>query len=107
MGRKNDIKYNITKGSIEELSALQKRILKNAASYVKPGGVLMFSTCTCTKEENNDNFVFLESECGLRPEGFYEKLPLKLRDDTAKLGYIQLVGDKMLTDGFFIGKFRK
>ena len=107
MGRKNDIKYNLTEGSVISLVSLQRRILENAARYVRPGGVLMFSTCTCSRAENHDNFRFLADECHLKPTGFYEVLPEKLRCDSAKEGYIQLYGRDCLTDGFFIGKFVK
>ena len=107
MGRKNDIKYNITPEAIADLSALQKKILKNAALYVKPGGTLMFSTCTCTHAENEDNVRFLTEECKLTPADFYEELPAALRKESAKSGYLQLIGEDALTDGFFIGKFRK
>lgn len=48
MGRKNDIKYNIDKAGVISLSGLSKQILSNACRYVKPGGTLLFSTCTIT-----------------------------------------------------------
>ncbi len=54
MGHKNDIKYNVTEEGMEELSKLGKTILRNAAMYVKDGGVLMFSTCTINPKENGD-----------------------------------------------------
>lgn len=38
IGKKTDIKYRTDEDKIQELSVLQKRILHNAASYVKPGG---------------------------------------------------------------------
>ena len=107
MGRKNDIRYNLTPESIDSLTKLQKKILLNAVRYLKPGATLMFSTCTCSKGENIDNFEFLRDECNLTPVSFFEDLPEALRCDTAKDGYLQLYGKDLLTDGFFIGKFRK
>lgn len=107
MGRKNDIKYNVTKESIDELVVLQKKILANAAKYVKKGGTLLFSTCTCSASENEDNVEFLIDECKLAPCDFYEDLPKALQDDTARRGYVQLYGRDSLTDGFFIAKFTK
>lgn len=107
MGRKNDIKYNLTPEAIDELAALSRKILANAARYVKRGGILMFSTCTVTLAENQQNACFLAEECHLMPVDFYDDLPEKLRDDTAKEGYLQLYGKDLATDGFFIGKFRK
>lgn len=38
--------------AINKLSAVQKKILQNAARYLKPGGVLVYSTCTLFSEEN-------------------------------------------------------
>ena len=54
IGRKNDIKYRINDESIKELIILQDKIIENAASYVKKGGVLLYSTCTINPEENDD-----------------------------------------------------
>lgn len=107
MGRKNDIKYNLSKSGADELVALQRSILSNAARYVRPGGTLMFSTCTCSKEENIGNMDHLIKECGMRAVDFYDLLPKELLDETAKEGYIQLYGADKLTDGFFIGKLVK
>ena len=107
MGRKNDSKYNISEESVEELVKLQRAILINAVRYVKPGGTLMFSTCTCSYPENQGNIRFLTDECGLTPVGFYDLLPDALKDESAKEGYIQLYGKDSLTDGFFIGKLVK
>ncbi len=104
MGRKNDIKYNLSKSSVKELAKLQKKILSNAVKYVRPGGTLMFCTCTCSREENMGNMEYLIKGCSMTPAGFYELLPETLADDTAKEGYIQLYGTGGLTDGFFIGK---
>ncbi|MCR5672401.1 MAG: 16S rRNA (cytosine(967)-C(5))-methyltransferase RsmB [Lachnospiraceae bacterium] len=107
MGRKNDIKYNITPEAADELADIQKKILKNAAKYVKDGGTLMFSTCTCLNGENEDNMRYLTKECGLTAVGFENDLPEALYDESAKDGYIQLYGKDGKTDGFFIGKLTK
>ena len=46
IGKKSDIKYNITKEAQKDLVKLQRDILKNAWQYVKVGGTLIYSTCT-------------------------------------------------------------
>ncbi len=107
MGRKNDIRYNVTPDSVKSLAALQKSILKNAARYVKRGGILLFTTCTCTAEENAGNFRFLTDELKLTGIDFYDDIPDELKDVTAKDGYLQLYGKDSLTDGFFISKHKR
>lgn len=62
LGRKPDIRYRMTREQQEELSRLQRQILSNASRYVKPGGTLLYSTCTVNKMENEDNTAwFLEN----------------------------------------------
>ena len=58
-GRKPEIKYRVTEAQIRSLAELQRRILQNAFAYVKPGGKLLYSTCTLTKEENEENAAFI------------------------------------------------
>jgi 16S rRNA (cytosine967-C5)-methyltransferase len=55
IGKKPDIKYRADEENRRSLVELQRRILDNAMTYVKPGGVLLFSTCTIGKEENEVN----------------------------------------------------
>lgn len=105
MGRKNDIKYNLTEDAVDSLVSLQRSILTNAVRYLRPGGRLMFSTCTCSREENEGNRDFLIKECHLKPAAFYDLLPDMLKDDTAHEGYLQLFGKDKLTDGFFLAGF--
>lgn len=53
--KKPDIRYRMTREQQEELSRIQRQILSNACQYVKPGGTLLYSTCTVNKIENEDN----------------------------------------------------
>lgn len=53
--KKPDIRCRMTREQQEELSRLQRQILSNACQYVKPGGTLLYSTCTVNKIENEDN----------------------------------------------------
>ena len=54
IGRKPDIKYNASMDGIRDLAALQRQMLSVVWQYVKPGGVLVYSTCTVNRLENDD-----------------------------------------------------
>ena len=84
MGKKRDIKYHVTPESLESLTELQKQIVDSSWQYVKVGGVLIYSTCTIHKKENQEmagwiceNYPFeLEEERQILPgfvkaDGFY------------------------------------
>ncbi len=103
--KKPDIKYSKSAGTTEEIVGLQRKILLNAAKYVKPGGYLVYSTCTIQPEENLDNVrAFLAENSGFRPAGFENLLPDGLKTETAAEGYIQLYPNINQTDGFFISR---
>ncbi|MDR3240449.1 MAG: 16S rRNA (cytosine(967)-C(5))-methyltransferase RsmB [Clostridiales bacterium] len=75
--KKPDLKYRKTEADIHALAALQREMLENSWRYVKPGGALVYSTCTITTEENAENvrwfaarFPFmLESAVQIWPDG--------------------------------------
>lgn len=50
--RRPEIKLKMTRRKIREISDIQKKILENAASYVRPDGYIMYSTCTISDREN-------------------------------------------------------
>lgn len=106
IGKKPDIKYKVTKEQLSELATLQKEILKVVTQYVKPGGTLIYSTCTINKEENEENMRFIEKELGFTLESINEYLPESLHSETTKEGYLQLLPGIHHTDGFFISRFK-
>ena len=55
MRRKKDIRYRMTLSQIRELASLQREILSVIVQYVKPGGKLIYSTCTISRQENEEN----------------------------------------------------
>ena len=104
--RKPDIKYNISKKNIEELTKLQKKILSNASQYVKSGGELIYSTCTINPSENELMIEqFLKTNSNFDLINLTEKYK-KTRFDTNKKT-IQLYPNIQNSDGFFIAKMRK
>lgn len=59
MGRKNDIKYHLTKEGIDDLIEIQRKIADVACGYVKEGGTLLYSTCTINPDENKSNVDYI------------------------------------------------
>ena len=55
MGKKTDIRYKMTAEKQQDLVKLQREILSTVHAYVKPGGTMVYSTCTIHKGENEDN----------------------------------------------------
>ena len=107
IGKKCDIKYKTTKEDILSLAKLQRQILSVVSDYVKTGGRLIFSTCTMTKSENQENAEWMEKNLSLRPVSIEERLPEKLQGLTGKKGYLQILPDMADTDGFFFSCWEK
>ena len=101
--KKPDIRYKNRK-ELEDLPALQLAILKNQANYVKPGGVLLYSTCTVLRRENEDVVgSFLES----RDDFYTEPLVLPEVFPKNESGMLTLIPGEYDTDGFFICRLRR
>ena len=115
MGRKRDIKYNVTEDKIRELAKLQRTILENAVRYVKKGGRLIYSTCTMTKAENEENFTFISEFKGFSAVDFSDKIRGyvdRYKDgerlvNEAKKGFIRLFPGELGTDGFFVSEYMR
>ena len=107
IGKKPEIKYRSTAQKEEELVILQRTILDKAAEYVKPRGVLVFSTCTIAKEENEENMMWFMNNHPFKLESIDEFIPEELRSETTGLGYLQMLPGVHGTDGFFIARFRR
>lgn len=101
--KKPDIRYKNLK-ELENLPQLQGKILATQASYIKPGGVLLYSTCTVLKRENEDVVqAFLEGH----PDFFLEPLPLPGVFPENETGMLTLIPGEYDTDGFFICRLRR
>lgn len=105
IGKKRDIKYHVSPESISELTVLQEQILATAVSCLKPGGRLLFCTCTINEDENEKHFAWLRDEMKLRPISLDKALPECLHTDTTREGYLQLLPGVHDSDGFFISVF--
>lgn len=89
--KKPDIKWHRKESDIAELAAMQKKILENAALYVKKGGVLVYSTCTILNAEN-----------GAQTERF-----LSEHSEFTKIYEEQILTGSLGESGFYICKMQK
>ena len=105
--KKSDIKYRMGQSQIEELAQLQRDILKNAVTYVKSGGTLIYSTCTIAKEENDLQVDWILENLPLQLVSFEGCLCEEVLENTDREGVLQLLPGREKTDGFFLAKFRK
>ena len=107
IGRKKDIKYKLTKGKILDLISLQRKILEQASTYVKPGGTLIYSTCTIGKEENLDNIKWFVENYPYELESLDPYLCRELWSETTRKGYLQLLPGIHKCDGFFMARLKR
>ena len=100
LAKKPDIRYKDFSAAAG-LVPVQARILEKAAACVRPGGVLIYSTCTLLPEENEWQVQrFLQANDAFAPEPFTV-------GGTPFEGMVTLAPDTHGTDGFFIAKLRK
>ena len=104
---KPDARYGKSLAVIQELAALQAQLLDCCASCVKPGGVLVYSTCTISPPENEACArAFLARHGEFDAVGFDACLPEPLRKRAAG-GMLQLFPHLDGMEGFFLAKFTR
>ncbi|GAA0330173.1 16S rRNA (cytosine(967)-C(5))-methyltransferase RsmB [Oceanobacillus oncorhynchi subsp. oncorhynchi] len=107
---KPEIKYEKQVQDIERLAAIQLDIVQAAAKLLKPDGLLIYSTCTVDKEENNQVIQkFIEKNDGFSVDlSFREDLsePLKQAPGWSSEG-LQLFPQDFQTDGFFLTRIKR
>ncbi|MCI5649679.1 MAG: 16S rRNA (cytosine(967)-C(5))-methyltransferase RsmB [Fusicatenibacter sp.] len=107
IGRKPDIKYHASKLKEAELIRLQRKILENAAAYVREGGTLVYSTCTTNKKENEENVFWFLRHFPFELVSLDDVLDPALRSETTAQGYLQMIPGIHNCDGFFLAKFQR
>ena len=136
MGKKRDIKYNVTQESLKSVEELQKQIVENSWQYVKPGGILLYSTCTVRREENQEMCRYICGNFPFEPEDVSIYLPQRLLEQIKVLNKamegrkcvrqeraagdgtaqpagldwaagVQLMPGYMETDGFYFARLRR
>ena len=106
IGKKPDIKMRLQEEELHELAALQRKILSVVSRYVKPGGVLVYSTCTINPEENEGNALWIEENLPFKKKEIASVLPEALKNDCVD-NRIQLLPGIHPCDGFFIAAFER
>lgn len=101
MAKKPEIRYK-DEGSVAALPEIQYAILSNCSRYLKPGGTLVYSTCTVLKEENENVVARFLSE-----HADFEAVDFSIGEISSDNGTLTLLPNKHETDGFFIAKLRK
>lgn len=101
--KKPDIRYKDPE-PLKGLPEVQRAILDNASRYVRPGGILLYSTCTLLPRENEEVVRwFLEGHKDFKAESFTLPGPV----GTAADGLVTLLPHRHGTDGFFICRMRR
>ncbi len=101
--KKPEIKYMKTREELNSLVILQRELLENAAGFVKKEGILIYSTCTLNKEENEENarwFLENHDEFKALPVFYGEKENFIYTEE----GFLTILPGKTM-DGFFISRF--
>ena len=111
LGRKADIRYNASEEKTRSLVELQRKILSVCSEYVKPGGYMIYSTCTINSAENEQNVSWFTDNFPYEADSIREDYPMlggaSLNKDTLDKGYVQLLPGINDTDGFFIARLKK
>jgi 16S rRNA (cytosine967-C5)-methyltransferase len=112
--RKPDIRLTANFERIMALLPLQAEILQKSSLFVRPGGALVYCTCTINPDENDGQVdMFLASNSRFASEDISSRLPQKLMDmnprhiASAEKGRLLLLPDEDGCDGFYIAKMRR
>lgn len=107
MDDKPDVKYRPTAESVAALCDTQQKLLDTCCRYVKAGGVLVYSTCSLLKDENErqiKRFLAEHPEFALDP--LPERIPAALRAQAGAYG-LQLLPHRDHVEGFFVARMRR
>jgi len=108
LARRPDARWRKTIADVEALVVIQRAILESAARALKPGGVLVYSTCTIHPLENQEmveRFVAEHPEFAF--DDIWAHLPASLDREGQAKGYVQLLPHVHGTDGFFMCRMVK
>ena len=104
LAKRADLRWNRSPEDLKELAALQDRLLDAAASHVRPGGLLVYSTCSVEAEENDDRVAaFLDRQPDFVVEPVGDLVPEPMRDGDVYRALPHVHG----TDGAFAARLRR
>lgn len=123
INKRSDLRYQRDPIDIEALTKLQKELLANAATIVKPGGILVYATCSLEPEENFDNIRWFLKEfqnfegddlSSLLPAEIAQELSnqwqgpaCKTEPEMTRIYMIQLMPSRHSVSGFFVARLRR
>jgi 16S rRNA (cytosine967-C5)-methyltransferase len=108
MRRKPDMKYTKKEQDLIQLSSIQKKLLASVSPLLKKGGILVYSTCTIDKEENENtiNEFLAENPQFEGDPTFNERMPEAIKPFITGFD-LQVFPQDFGSDGFYIAAFRK
>lgn len=107
MARKSDIKYNVSNETMKDICELQKKIVSNVWRYVKPGGILIYSTCTIHKAENEKMVKYILNNLPFEGDSIKPYVPVLFANERENEYSIQILPSVEGCDGFFVARFKR
>ena len=103
--KKPEIKWNKTRNDLRDVIPVQRDIMENAWKYLRTGGIMIYSTCTLNKEENEENiewFLSSHKDCNIK------KIFVGKQDNLVynRNGSLTIMPNEYM-DGFFVAKLEK
>lgn len=107
IGKKPDIKLHMLPEQLKSLVSLQREILSTVWQYVKPGGTLVYSTCTIHRAENQDNVEWFLANYPFERTDLTGRLGPLVQDRSLKEGWMQFLPGRYPCDGFFVAVLKR
>ncbi|NLD52039.1 MAG: hypothetical protein GX650_04005, partial [Clostridiales bacterium] len=104
---KPDLKQRVNEESLHQLLETQRRLLDTCSRYVKPGGTLVYATCSLLPDENQRQVEsFLLIHPAFEMISLPDSIPAKLRAAQGPLG-LQLLPHRDGVEGFYVARMRR
>lgn len=104
--KRPDIRWRQNKSAIEELSGIQRELLEQAATWIEPGGILVYATCTINPQENEkviQSFLATHPEWKIKSPAISDLWSQFINSE----GWIKVYPHRYDMDGFFMVKLQK